>query len=70
MNHINRDFSRQWLKGNLVACTAPQQHFFKRMYAKGNYDLSIEEVVDNMEDEKLDWAMEQVENTLRKAGKM
>jgi hypothetical protein len=37
------------------------------MYAKdGNLELDIETVVDNMEDGKLDWAMQQVERTLLK----
>ena len=39
---------------------------FKRMYAKGNLDMNINDVVDNMPEEKLDWAMQQVERTLSK----
>ena len=39
---------------------------FKRMYAHGNLDADINSVVDSMPAEKLDWAMQQVYNTLRK----
>jgi len=34
------------------------------MYSHDNQDLSIEDVVDNMKEDKLDWAMRQVERTL------
>jgi len=39
---------------------------FKRIYANSNLELPIDKVVDNMPESKLDWAMQQVENTLRK----
>jgi len=58
--------ARDTLKDGLSKCSDAQQHLFKRMYAKGNLDLSIGEVVDSMEDEKLDWAMQQVDSTLTK----
>jgi len=39
---------------------------FKRMYSHKNLDLPINEVVDNMPDDKIDWAMQQCQNTLNK----
>jgi hypothetical protein len=35
------------------------------MYAQGNLDADIDNVVDLMPADKLDWAMTQVDNTLR-----
>lgn len=60
-------FARKTLKEGLSKCSNAQHELFKRMYAKdGNLELDIETVVDNMEDGKLDWAMQQVERTLLK----
>lgn len=44
----------------------PDSHivFFKRMYSPLNLNLSIEQVVESMEDNKLNWAMTQVQNSL------
>ena len=36
------------------------------MYANGNLDLTIEEIVDSIEESKLDWAMQQVQMTTEK----
>jgi len=65
MNTKLQDFARNELKSNLALCTEAEQHFFKRMYAHGNLG-SINDVVDNMPDEKLDRAMQQVERTMAK----
>jgi hypothetical protein len=43
-----------------LQCTEAQQKLFKQMYSHKNRDLSIEEAIDNMPDDKLDWAMQQV----------
>lgn len=64
MNAEIQNFARNLLKENLAKCTDKQQTFFKRMY--GNMDLSIAEVIDRMPEDKLDWAIEQVDHTLRK----
>ena len=39
---------------------------FKRMYSHLNLDLDIDAVIDNMPDEKLEWALTQLENTIKK----
>ena len=64
MNSELQNYARKFLKENLKKCTEGQQLLFKRMYAGGNLDLSIEAVVDCMGSEKLDWAMQQVQSTL------
>ena len=37
---------------------------FKRMYSPNNLDLDIEDIVDSMPEDRLDWAMTQVYKTL------
>jgi hypothetical protein len=59
-------FARNFLKEGLSQCTCDEQMVFKRIYANSNLELPIDKVVDNMPESKLDWAMQQVENTLRK----
>lgn len=66
MNDQLQEFARNELKKGLAQCTEGQQLIFKRMYANRNLDTPINEVVDNMDAKKLDWAMQQVESTLAK----
>ena len=66
MNDQLQTYARNTLKEGLAKCTLIEQYFFKRMYSHGNLELSVDEVVDQMEDDKLDWAMEQVQQTLDK----
>ena len=79
MNDTIRAFAQQALKDGLAQCTEGQQGMFKRMYSgirdRGPEYLAqinaadITEVIDNMPDENLNRAMEQVEATLAKAAK-
>jgi len=64
MNDTLQEFARQDLKDGLGECNEQQQLLFKRMYSHKNLDASINDVVDNMPVEKLDWAMQQVSKTL------
>jgi len=66
MNDKLEQFAREDLKSGLAQCTEKEQHIFKRMYSHKNLDLPINEVVDRMAMEKLDWAMQQVDRTLTK----
>lgn len=58
--------SKDKLKELLSECSDNQQLTFKRMYCHKNLELSINDAVDQMEDEKIDWAMTQVEKTVEK----
>ena len=69
MNDTLSHFARQTLKKGLATCTSGQQDIFKRMYSFSNRSLPIDEVVDQMPEGKLDWAMQQVEGTCRKNSK-
>jgi len=66
MNNQLKNYARKTLKEGLDKCTETQQLLFKRMYSPGNLDASIKDVIDLIPEEKLDWAMQQVEQTIRK----
>ncbi len=69
MNKQLEEFARNQLKQNLAQCTDKQQLFFKRMYANGDLEMDINQVINNMSLKKLDWAMIQVQRTLDKIPK-
>ena len=54
------------LKELLEQCTFNEQKMFKRMYSHKDLNLSIDEVVENIALDKIDWAICQCENTLKK----
>lgn len=60
------DIARAELIGGLHQCNEAQVHMFKRMYSYKNMEADIETVVANMPEEKLDWALSQVDRTLEK----
>jgi len=74
MNTQLQDFARTQLKQGLSQLSVAWQDKFKMMYArdggKRSFEdakaMSIDDVVDEMRDDKLDWAMQQVERSLPK----
>ena len=60
MNERLQKYARDTLKDGLSQCTDSEQLLFKCMYAHNKLESPINEVVDNMESEKLDWAMKQL----------
>ncbi len=69
MNQTLAKFGKDTLKRLLFQCTEPQINLFKRMYKKpsDNIDeLTYHQVVDNMDDSKIDTALSQVERTIVK----
>ena len=48
----------------LSQCNDYQQGMFKRMYSHNDLDKPIQQVIQDMDPEKLEWAVTQVENTL------
>lgn len=77
MNHILQKVAREYLKENIQKLPEDWQHTFKLMYARNNGRRSVEEAslipindaIDRMPEESLDWAMIQVENSLIKLAK-
>lgn len=56
---------RDFLKQELTKCTNSEIEFFKKMYSPSNLSLQIEEVIDNMPAKQLNWAVQQISNTLK-----
>ena len=65
-NETIKNIAKELLKKLLSECTDNQQLMFKRMYSHKNLELTINEAVEQMEDDKIDWAMTQVEQTIKK----
>lgn len=66
MNEQLQTYARNTLKEGLAQCSEGEQLLFKRMYSHDNLDMPLSKIVNNMEPEKLDWAMDQVRKTLRR----
>ena len=64
MNKQLQDHARKTLKEGLSQCSAFQRGLFNRMYNPDNLGKNINDVVDMLEEDKLDWAMQQVQRTL------
>ncbi len=66
MNDKLRNFARNELKSELSKLPEKNHMVFKRMYANGNLEMDINDCVDLMPDDTLDWAMQQVQRTINK----
>lgn len=66
MNNQIQEFARQTLKDGLAQLPERNRMLFKRMYSHKNLDININAVVDKMPEDKLDWAMQQVQRSLDK----
>ena len=66
MNKQLQEFARTTLKSGLAKLPASHKLLFKRMYSHTNLDADINDVVDKMPEDRLDWAMEQVQLSLDK----
>lgn len=66
MNKELQLFARAKIIDGLSQLPEAHQMIFKRMYSNNNLEADIETVVAKMPDDKLDWAMTQIQNTLKK----
>ncbi len=66
MNETLQKCARSELKKGLAKLPKARQLLFKRMYSHKNLDADINDVVDNIPEDKLDTALQQVERTLYK----
>jgi len=72
MNNKLQQYARKTIKDGLSKLSPANLRIFKLMYARDNGRRSVDDaiamdinaVVDQIPAEKLDWAMQQVENTL------
>lgn len=66
MNKELEIFARAALLESLDKCTEAQQLIFKKMYSHKDLDKELAQVVADMDGDKLDWAMTQVQRTVGK----
>ncbi len=66
MNKQIQDFARQTLRDGLGQLPESTQFIFKKMYSPNDTTKPINDVVDSMPADKLDWAMQQVQRSLDK----
>lgn len=66
MNNQMQDFARSTLKDGLSKLPENWQMLFKKMYSPDDLSVNIEAVVDMVPEDKLDWAMQQVQRSLDK----
>jgi hypothetical protein len=74
MHHKLESLARQMLKDGLAKCDEKQQEIFKLMYGRARGKRSMDDakamdinaLVDEMPEDKLSWALTQVERTVDK----
>lgn len=64
MNSELQNFARQQILDGLKQLTPENHMVFKRMYSHKELNAPIEAVVANMSEDKLDWAMQQVQRSV------
>jgi len=67
MNEKLEKFARDTLLEGLNKLKAEHMLLFKRMYSHKDIEKPIDEVVRDMDTDKLDWAMTQVQETLERS---
>lgn len=60
------NITKNMIKELLLECSDEQQLMFKRMYCSKNLELSISDAVEQMSNDKIDFALTQIERTLEK----
>ena len=66
MNKTVVAFIREQIKKGLAQLEDAHRLRFNRMYSHENLEKPVNDVVDTMPEEKLNWALTQVENSLLK----
>jgi len=66
MNDDLQYYARKTILAGLIQLPESNQLFFKRMYSHDNLEADISDVVKAMPEDKLDWAMQQVQRSLDK----
>lgn len=69
MNNKLQEFARIEIKSGLTKLPKNYQKVFMQMYSFDNLKVDINDVVDKMSEDKLDWAMQQVQRSLDKLKK-
>ena len=64
MNDESQKFARQTIKDGLAKLPESNHKLFKLMYSPNDLNADINDVVDIMPADRLDWAMQQVKRSL------
>ena len=70
MNQQLQDYARAEIKRGLSKLPEKCELMFKRMYSHEDLTKDINVVVDEMPEDKLNWAMEQVQNSIDKCNRL
>ena len=70
MNNTVEQFTRDQILEGLKELPESWVFMFKRMYSHENLDAKIEDVVNSMPSDKLDWALSQVQNSIKRFKKL
>jgi hypothetical protein len=65
MNSLIAKYARDKIKEGLLILSERHRMRFKRMYSARNLKRPIDDIIKNLPDEKLNWALTQVQNTLK-----
>lgn len=68
MNDLLQALARSTLKAGLAKLREGDRFIFKKMYSSDNLSAKIDDVVDAMPEDRLDWAMRQVQRSLEIRG--
>lgn len=66
MNKKALEFYKKEIMDGLAKLSEDHQVVFKRMYSPHNLDKELKAVVNDMPEDKLDWALTQVANSINK----
>lgn len=66
MNNTLREYAKSEIISGLEKLPESWVKKFKMMYSHNDLDASISDIIDKMPDEKLDWAMQQIYNSINK----
>jgi hypothetical protein len=68
MNPELEAYAREYIRINIKKLKDEHIHIFKKMYSSNNLEANIDNVINNMTKDKLNWAMQQITNSLLKEG--
>lgn len=69
MNELLKDSAKKILKELLLQCSHAEQLMFKRMYCSNHLEYSIDQAINQMDANRMDMALNQVQRTVNKNNK-
>lgn len=69
MNELLKDSAKKILKELLLQCSHAEQDMFKRMYCPTHLEYTIDQAINQMDANRMDMAINQVQRTVNKNNK-